>query len=59
MDSYCGTPLSMAPEVLEHREYNYKADIWSLGVITFELLTGDPPFNASSKIELRDTIKKG
>lgn len=46
MNSYCGTPINMAPEVLEKRTYNYKADIWSFGVILFELFTGNPPFNA-------------
>lgn len=59
IESYCGTPLNMAPEILEKKQYNYKADIWSLGVILFELITGDPPFQASSKSELKANIKMG
>lgn len=43
----------MAPEILEKRSYNYKADIWSLGVIIFELLTGHTPFMAKDKNELK------
>jgi len=43
----------MAPEVLEKRLYNFKADIWSLGVMIFELITSEPPFNATTKNELK------
>ena len=59
LESYCGTPINMAPEVLEKRLYNFKADIWSLGVVIFELLTNEPPFNATSKKELKLHIKSG
>jgi len=34
----------MAPEILERREYNEKCDIWSLGVIIYEMLFGVNPF---------------
>lgn len=43
-NTYCGTPINMAPEVLNKDYYNYKADVWSLGTILFELLTGYSPF---------------
>lgn len=42
--TYCGTPINMAPEVLNRGVYNYKADVWSLGTILYELLTGISPF---------------
>jgi serine/threonine-protein kinase ULK/ATG1 len=35
MRTQCGTPLNMAPEVLNGEMYNFKADIWSAGVIMF------------------------
>jgi serine/threonine-protein kinase ULK/ATG1 len=57
LESYCGTPINMAPEVLEKRAYNHKADIWSLGVLIFELMTGIPPFIANTKSELKIQIK--
>ena len=34
-DTYCGTPLNMAPELLNGSWYNIKADVWSVGTILF------------------------
>lgn len=44
VDSIIGTPWFMAPENLRS-EYHRKSDIWSLGVLTYQLLTGKLPFN--------------
>ena len=45
LNSVKGTPLYMAPEVTQSQPaYDHTADLWSLGVILFELFTGHPPF---------------
>ena len=45
-----GTFLYMAPEVVNrHTKYGKEADIWSLGVILFELVSGFSPFNSRSQ----------
>eukprot|EP00898_Chlorokybus_atmophyticus_P001691 jgi/Chlat1/2522/Chrsp175S08717 len=43
--SLCGTTEYIAPEVLQNRGHGYAADIWSLGVIVYQMLTGMPPFH--------------
>ena len=48
----------MAPELLERKNYNEKVDIWSIGVITYMLLTGCSPFPSRSKSELKEIILK-
>ena len=38
-NTYLGTPLYMSPEVIDYGNYDYKADIYSIGIILFELLS--------------------
>ncbi|KAK6294398.1 hypothetical protein J4Q44_G00352280 [Coregonus suidteri] len=55
----CGTPIYMAPEVINAHEYSQQCDVWSIGVIMYMLLCGEPPFIASSEERLFEMIKKG
>ena len=56
--SIVGSPIYMAPELLQGRYYGTKADIWSLGVILYELLFGKCPFEENSIPALLDVIKR-
>lgn len=40
-ETLCGSPLYMAPEILQFQRYDAKADLWSVGTILFELVVGE------------------
>ena len=48
MQTMCGTPSYLAPEVLSQGSYGVSCDVWSMGVILFILLSGRHPFDESS-----------
>ena len=55
--SIVGSPIYMAPELLQGRYYCTKADIWSLGVLLYEMLHGKCPYEENSIPTLLDKIK--
>lgn len=57
-ETLCGSPLYMAPEILRYEKYDAKADLWSIGAVTFEMVVGKPPFRASNHVELLRRIEK-
>ena len=65
MSSVFGTPVTMSPQILESiytgklSKYDYKTDIWSLGIIIYELLFGFLPFKSDSLKILMDSLEIG
>jgi len=51
--------LFIAPEIISDKKYNSKTDIWSLGVVTYFLLSGSPPFDGDDRSQLFECIKSG
>eukprot|EP01088_Endostelium_zonatum_P006526 TRINITY_DN18661_c0_g1_i1.p1 TRINITY_DN18661_c0_g1~~TRINITY_DN18661_c0_g1_i1.p1 ORF type:complete len:306 (-),score=75.46 TRINITY_DN18661_c0_g1_i1:126-1043(-) len=58
MQTACGTPGYVAPEVLQAEGYGDEVDMWSIGVITYILLCGFPPFYSESVPEVFEQIMK-
>lgn len=51
-----GSPYYIAPEMLEG-SYNHQVDLWSLGVVLFMLLSGNPPFEGQDQEDILDAIR--
>ncbi|CAI5450205.1 unnamed protein product [Caenorhabditis angaria] len=54
----CGSPMYMAPEVIMSMQYDAKADLWSIGTIVFQCLTGKAPFVAQTPPQLKMYYEK-
>ncbi|CAO3636073.1 unnamed protein product [Mucor hiemalis] len=56
LETICGSPGYVAPEVLTQKGYGSAIDMWAVGVITYTLLCGYQPFQAEDQVELVDEI---
>jgi len=54
-----GTPYYISPEIVQNKPYNFTSDMWSLGVILYELCALKPPFDAQNIAALGIKIVKG
>ena len=58
MTDVVGSPYNVAPEVLAGN-YCEKCDMWSIGIILYMLLTGEPLFDGEDEVEIVNRIKEG
>jgi alpha-beta hydrolase superfamily lysophospholipase len=50
--SFCGSPFYIAPEMLSNSQYGKSVDIWAIGVLLYEMVTGGPPFSGTTANEV-------
>lgn len=54
----CGSSFYVAPEIIRQEKYGKECDYWSIGVVTYILLSGMPPFYSEDNIAMFDYIKE-
>ncbi|KAJ6747020.1 SERINE/THREONINE-PROTEIN KINASE ATG1B [Salix koriyanagi] len=57
-ETMCGSPLYMAPEIMQLQKYDAKADLWSVGAILFQLVTGKTPYTGNNQLQLLQNVVK-
>ena len=57
-ETFCGTPLYVSPELLKRKNYNNKIDVWSVGILTYELLFGRVPFEIATEKDFVKIVKE-
>lgn len=57
-NTFCGTLEYMAPEMLSNAPYNHTLDVWSLGILLYELVHGNAPFTGKAPHDIQAKIMK-
>ena len=58
ISTICGSPMYMSPEILQKKNYNIKSDLWSVGIILYQMLYGKVPFKSKNIVSLIKEINK-
>ena len=54
--TYCGSPMYMSPEILHKNAYGVNSDLWSIGIILYELISGTTPYTAINLVQLKAQV---
>merc|ERR1711957_882294 len=55
----CGTPDYFSPELIASKGHDSAVDWWTLGILTFELMSGHPPFESATPMQIYSKVTKG
>ncbi|CAE7197828.1 Prkg1 [Symbiodinium necroappetens] len=55
----CGTPDYFAPELIASKGHTHAVDWWTLGILAFELMSGHPPFESATPMQIYAKVQKG
>lgn len=58
-NTFCGTLDYMSPEIMQGSDYDFKIDIWCIGILTYELLAGKPPFERRHVVDAYHQVLSG
>jgi serine/threonine protein kinase len=58
-ETFCGTPYYLSPEICNHQAYGKKADLWSVGVVLYEVVALQRPFAGKTLAEIMGSIVSG